>query len=283
MNHIEQERAKLFEVVKLKLTSGLEGYTAENAYGIFPKNGGKSLGLVGKDYFPTQSTLLFDNFVSAMSEVPKADLNSLKVTELKEGKKCKITCDLGLYGFVNMIGKDDEMEVKIDIQTGWDGFTKTSIFLSTYRLVCSNGLKGWSTERIASFKNTVGNNGKINILSEDVAKVLRGKDQYLEKLRLLNERKVSAKEVKDYLNRVLKIDTTKTLSTRTSNILDQINASVAIEEKNAGMTAFTLLNGITHYTNHVAKAKDRQTYLYSDRGMVLNDLAQKHAFDLILN
>ena len=41
--------------------------------------------------------------------------------------------------FTNKFGKEDTTELKICLQSGFDGKTKTSIFIYSNRLICENG------------------------------------------------------------------------------------------------------------------------------------------------
>jgi len=68
---------------------------------------------------------------------------------------------------------------------------------------------------------------------------------------------------------------------RKQSVLDQINESVAIEMKDAGSTAWALLNGITRYTNHMANFASKDDYIYADTGMFMNNRAQVHALKLL--
>src|SRR5690606_27450432 len=108
--------------------------------------------------------------------------------------------------------------------------------LSTYRMICANGMKAWKTEFSVAFKNTKGNIGRTNILCNDVAKAMNSQTEYKEFLGSLTKRQISTKEHNEFIKKVTGIDAREysDLTTRSRNILDKINESVAIEQKDAG-------------------------------------------------
>ncbi len=285
-SNIESIREQLFEVKKLKLHTGLEGFESPDAYGTFKNTGGIALGVVGKDFEPQQPTFIFDNFVDALVDA-NADLSTLTYTELKGGRRIMLSADIGNFQYTNLRGFKDELKSRINITTGFDGSTKTSMFLSTYRMVCANGMKAWKTEFSVSFKNTKGNIGKANLLCSDVAKAINSQKEYKEFLEVLTKKEISKKEHNEFIKRVTGYDIAEynDMTTRSRNIIDKINQAVAIERKEAGATAWALLNGITRYTNHMVKRTetDRIDYIYADQGSKLNDTAQHVAFEMFAN
>lgn len=286
MNHAEQVREKLFEVVTLQLTTGLENFENPQSYATYRSTGGKPLGTVGKDFEPTQPTFLYDNFLSALIDT-NADLSQITYNEFKGGSKIIISAPIGKFAYKNLRGLDDEMEMRISLQTGFDGKTKTSMFLDTFRMVCANGMKAWKTEFETSFKNTKGNIGKINLMGNDVAKAINSQTDYRLFIEGLIKRTITPKEHNEYIKKVTGLDINQynDLNTRSRNILDKINESVAIEMNDAGQTAWALLNGITRYTNHEVKKThaDTQEYIYVGTGSSMNEDAQKYAYELFLS
>lgn len=274
---------QLFDVVKVPLITNLEGFEAPNNFGMYKAEGGNCLGVVGKDYTPTPSKLLFEQFEDCLYDTD-ADFNKVKYLELKEGRKIVFEAPIKNMGFRNMVGKEDELIVKVNLSTGYDGLTKTSLFVSVYRLICSNGMKAWNTEFNVAFKNTQGNVGKASSLCADVAKAIDSTERYGDLIKQLNKTEVSVADTQEFLKRVLGYNNSMLdeVSTRGRNILDAVQESIAIEFSRTGATAWGLVNGITHYTNHVVNTKeDRDSYLLVGSGMKLNDTAQRVALSLI--
>jgi len=278
---VEKIEKQLFDVVKLKLNTGLEGYNVPKHYGVFKGTGGDCFGIVGDVYEPTQPKLILSSLVecAASSDV---DFSQINYTEHKGGKMIRFDAPIGKISFKNMRGHEDESIVKLNVQTGFDGHTKTTMFLTTFRMICANGMKATKTEFAVSYKNVKGNVGKVLSMCEAVSQAVSQQDQLKELYTHLNSIKVGQKEVNDFLLKVTGLDQAQynEMNAAKRKRLDAINESVAIEFNRTGATAFGLLNGITHYTNHVVDAENRQDYLYIDSGVELNDKALKFALEL---
>lgn len=280
---VETIESKLFNVVKMPLITNLEGFENPTAFATYRENGGNPFGVVGNDYNPAQPKALFSMLIDSMRHNDAMDLSKLKYTEMKDGKKIRFSVPVATVGFKNLQGKFDESIVTLNLQTGFDGLTKTSLYLSTYRMICSNGMKASVTEFQASFKNTKGNNGKAASLISDVNKQLENVTTLEEMYLAMNKAKVTDADVKKYIELVTgyNLKDKEEFSTRKSNILTQIQNSIELEFSRTGKTAFGLFNGITHYTNHSASGSDNEDYIFVDAGVKMNDNALKFALSLV--
>lgn len=270
----------MFEVKKIQLHSGIEGFESPNAYGIYKSTGGNALGVVGKDYTPTQPQFLFDNFQACLVS-KEIDDSKMQFREIKGGRSIMISCPVKEFSFKNGAKKDDVLSIRVVLTTGYDGRTKTSMFIEVERLICTNGMKAYQSEFAVSFKNVKGNIGKANMLCEDVTKSIAGIDSLTKLYRQLANRKITKEEQRQYILDVTGLDMLETYSNRKQSVLDAINQSVAIEMKDAGATAWALLNGITRYTNHGAEYVSKDDYLFADSGMFMNNRAQHFAFEML--
>lgn len=264
----------LFDVQKVQLTAP-DGFNAPEAFGMYRTTGGQCLGVVGNTYNPTQPATLFDNLIECL-EGNDVDLNQLTYTEMKGGSKIKFTAPFKTVSFKNLRGQEDESIISINLQTGYDGLTKTSLFLSMFRLVCSNGMKANATEFSTAFKNTTGNSHKINNLCGDVAKSLNMYNDLESIILSLNGQPVKSSEITIFVQRLTGINPTSTdTSTRSRNIYDQMMNSIEIEIQRTGSSKWGLLNGVTYYTNHVASTENREEYILLEKGASLNNDAFK--------
>lgn len=271
----------LFEVTKLQLQTGLDGFTVPTAFGVFKKSGGQALGIVGKDYTPTQPQFLYDTFTACVRN--HTTISKTEFKELKGGRRIIISAPIEEFSFKNGAKKDDVLSIQVSISTGYDGRTQTSMFISVERLICENGMKALNTEFNVQFKNVKGNLGKASMLCEDVSRAIAGIGSLKVIYQDLAKRKITRKEQRQYILKVTGMDIDKyaDYSKRRQSILDQINESVAIEMKDAGDTAWALMNGITRYTNHMANFKNKEDFIYADAGMFMNNRAQHFAIELL--
>lgn len=276
MNNLETICSNIFDVQKVQLTPSIEGFELPESFGIYNTTNKKCLGVVGNMYTPTQPGELMSNFIDCLGS-NNVDFEKLSYKELKGGSKILFSSPYKTISFKNIRGLQDESVISINLQTGYDGLTKTSLFLSVYRLICKNGMKANTTEFTASFKNTLGNKGKINNICLDVTKSLNMFDNLEGLIKHLNSVSVTQLAVKNFLHSLtnINIDKKEEQSTRSLNIYNDLLHSIEIEFQRTGASAWGLLNGVTYYTNHVATAENRQDYILVDKGESMNRLAQE--------
>ena len=178
--------------------------------------------------------------------------------------------------FINQRKLNDITKISLSIITGFDGYTKTSMSLDSFRLACLNGMVVKDTSINVSFKNTKGNIGRASSLCYDASRVIANMDNVAEQFKQLNSLDILETDVNKFMFKLLGYSQKEynELNANKRNILDKINASVGLEFSRSGATAWGLLNGITHYTNHIANAKNREDYIYFDTGAKMNTKAQ---------
>jgi hypothetical protein len=173
---------------------------------------------------------------------------------------------------------------RIDFMTGFDGLTKTTLSFFALRLWCTNGAANWQKAIDLSFKNTPGNQGKWLMFCDELFKVLAGTRDYATWLSAMATRTYTKAERDAFFTKLLGYNETeyKELTTRKRNILDKINASVAIEEQNTGSNLFGLVQGVTRYTSHEL-AGGNMDLLLTDNAAELNKLAHVAANAIFAN
>lgn len=273
---LENIVSNIFDVQKVQLISSINGYETPESFGVYNALNKKCLGVVGSQYTPTQPAELLSNFIECLDD-NGVNTDELTYKELKGGSKVLFNAPYKNISFTNKKGLQDESVISINIQTGYDGLTKTSLYLSMYRMICSNGMKANTTEFTVSYKNTAGNKHRINSLCPDVAKSLNMFDELESLILHLNSVPVNSLVVANFLKDLTGIDIAKKdeLSTRSTNIYADLLRSIEKEFNRTGATAWGLLNGITYYTNHVATAESREDYILIDKGASLNAKAQE--------
>lgn len=255
---VEEIRKTLPEIKKIKLHTGLTGFDSPNVYGIFKNTGGNALGISKESYTPVNLQMLLDVLVESITSTGlDLNLNDLEYKEYKGGKK--VTFSLPLQKFelkTPMVG--DILETKLVFTTGFDTMTKSSISYFTKRLWCLNGASRYDNGYAVSYKNTKNNADKYLMFTDEIVKTSLDVSNYVEKLNILAKKTISQKEIDDFYMNIFGINrTTYTEShKRSQNIFDRINECVAIEEGNTGMSAFSLLAGVTRYTTHELAEND---------------------------
>lgn len=248
--------------------------------GIYKSSGGNALGVVGKVFNPIQPKMLFSELADCLYENKISNIDKLQYSEFKDGSKIMFKIPIKTMSFTNLRGKIDETDMFLNLCTGFDGMTKTTMSIGSYRLICLNGMRGYKTEFAVSFKNAKGNNGKALNLIADIKKGIQGIDTFGEFLQELNSKKVVNKNVVNgFVLRALGYQdkVKEELSNRSQNIIDKLHASIELEFNRTGASLFGLLNGVTHYTNHIAEPTSltREEFINLGTGASLNDRAQE--------
>lgn len=293
-SHVEAIRGQLFEVVNKPLFTNSEGFNPPSAFGIYKTTGGDPFGVLGKTFAPQQPTALFDSFIQCLISNTNADLSKVRYHEMKDGAKIRFSVPLKTIGFTNLRGEQDENVISLNIQTGFDGCTATTLYLSLYRMVCANGMKANITEFKTSFKNVLGNVGKIQLLCDDVTKASDKSNSLVELISTLDKVEITTKRKNEFIKKVLgyNLADKDQLTTHKKNILQKIEDSIATEISLSGGNLWGLVNGITRYTNHGAKTYDAtkmsmdeystkvDTYIYAETGEKLNAKALHAAMEM---
>lgn len=278
MENFAKIQSQLETIVKVQLHPNIEGYDIPKSFGIYKESGGRALGVTGDVFIPTQPSLILDSLLDC-----SVDLSKMTYHEMKGGSKVRFQIPLKTIEFQNARKVGDVTDVSLCVQTGFDGLTKTSLYLYTHRLICTNGAKASNTEFQASFKNTTGNQGKIVGLCNDVSKAVQQLDGLKELYKSLDKVQVDQQVVNEYLKKVagLDIHRSEEWTKHQQSTFEAINESIALEFGRTGSTLFGLYNGITHYTNHVANTNSREDYILVDSGSKLNDKALSFVSQLV--
>jgi hypothetical protein len=258
MNQIEVVRAQLFEVKKIQLHPNIEGFESPDIYGTYKSTGGQPLGVVGRVFEPLNQHLLLDSVVSSITECSThVDASKLEFREMRGGARVHFEIPFTPREIKSpMVG--DVVKSKLIVRTGYDGLTKTSVSYHVKRLWCSNGAASWQKEVEIGYKNTIGNQVKAMLFCNEILKVEQQLETYLEGLSRISGVKYTQKQLDEFLTKLTgySVKDYAELTTRKRNILDRINASIAIEAQNTGWNAFSILQGVTRYTTHELCAGD---------------------------
>jgi len=283
----EQEAVKLitdnlFSVQKVGLHPNVEGLESPLAYGIYKTEGGSALGVVGKDYTPPSSTLLFEGLVDALIDIDSS-LESLKLSYYKGERKFRFIQPIRTVTFTNAKGVAEETTLFLNLESGYDGQTKSGMYVTSERKIQVGESTVTYTTRIyghnfsLAYKNTPGNIGKVTSMTADVVRMIESSEEIEELILKFDSYEVSDYQIKNFIKRVFGMERKDYLSwgKRKQNIFDGINQTVGMELERSGKTAYGLLNAVANWTNQSAKVGSEEDYLLVDTGRYYNDLAQK--------
>lgn len=276
MENFNTINEKCFDVQKIQLTTDYSDFGNPNAYGIYKTTGGNCLGVVGSSYVPVQPKQLLNSML-------ELDLNFNEVDFVTMKNDTKFRFDIPLkekISFVNKFGKEDTTDLKICLQSGFDGKTKTSLFIYTQRLICLNGAKANFTEYEVNFKNTKGNQGKLISLAAGFHNIKKD-IQKLEDFYITLNKVTFNQETKDeYIKNVLNLDK-ESLNGKSKKIYSDVMDSFELEIDRTGNTLFGLYNGLTHYINHKAGGHENKDFTFTENGERLIKKAEKYLMELV--
>lgn len=291
--HLANVEASLFEVVKLPF--GLIDMPSffkapKDAFGHYKSNGGECIGKVGKDSTAMQPKEFFDNIISTVHEFgADLDLNTLKFKEWLGGSKIEFSIKMHPISFKNNKGIDDITNMEVTFSTSYDGSKSNVISLYTERLVCTNGMVANKLQGTLKGRNTIGGKAKILSYAKELAQIINGANEFKEKMEALDKIKVSKAQIEAFKKSLLGYNSDSLLAsdkpeTKKYNILEKLENSIQLEFDRTGETAFGLLQGVTHYTNHIAnnsKKVSNQEYIRFNQGFKTNAKAQELLFALL--
>lgn len=284
--NIDKVRADIFDVEKIANIAPREGLEAPQDFHVYDSNG-RCLSpnrSVGHSFTPQQPTELLEMLETGAYEAG-IDLDKIEFKQYRNGSKIALRVPVGKIDFVNIAKKQDTTDVFLNLSTGFDGNTKTTVSLESWRLICTNGMKAMNTEFATSFKNTKNNSRYTMKLSEDLLKCVQNYEKMNEYIQHLNTVKASAANEKEFISAVLGWDVVKEYdekSAKAQNQADKLQESIAIEFGRTGSTAWGLLNGATHWTNHVNRSEktDQAEYILFASGQTFNNRAQQFVAEL---
>lgn len=274
---------QLFDVVLEEFITNNPKRKVKEKFGIYKvtDNDEYQLGDVGNRFLPTQPKAVFQSFCDAILKYG-LDTEKMRYTEVKGGEIVRFAIDLEPISYTNLRKQEDVTIPTLNLQLGLNGKVTTSMFLSTLRLICTNGAKKSFTEFATSFKNVKGNQGKIVGMFDDVVRCMEEVTDVKELYARMNKVEINQDVVNTYLKRVADIDMKlyNEYAKQKQNSIDAMNKSIELEISRTGATLFGLYNGLTHYANHEINTKDKDS-VFSGVGSKLIAKAEKVMLELV--
>lgn len=272
-SHIEALKSKVFTAKKIQLHTGLEGFNSPEAFGVYKNTGGSALGVVGKQFEPTDLPLFLDAIHhSVLSSGIDLDLTKLEYKEFYGGSKVNFVLPYKTFEIASpMVG--DTLKTNLDFRTGFDGKTKMSVGFQSLRLVCSNGAKNWKRDIGLTMKNTANNQAKLLFFTNEIIKAAAEVEDYVTLLNSAVKKSIKQSDIDTFLTTLTgyNVKERSELTTRKRNILDTINRAITTEIQTTGANYFSLLQGITRYTTHDLAKGDTEALLFAHASQMNED------------
>jgi phage/plasmid-like protein (TIGR03299 family) len=216
------------------------------------KTDGRILGVVGKNYHVLQNRAAFQWFQPFL-DAKEAALHT--AGSLQEGSRVWVLAKLNRDPLV--IAPGDEVEKFILLSHGHDGSLAVRVGFTPIRVVCANTLAlahradASKLIRVRHSASVVENLANIRaVMSLANAEFEATAEQY----RLLARKSINQADLRRYIKRVLKVDDTTKISTRTANMMQQITALCEFGRGNnlasVSGTYWTAYNGVNEWLSY---------------------------------
>jgi plasmid maintenance system killer protein len=247
---------------------------------------GVYLGTVGDTYKSIQPIEFLETIENSISNGTNFDLGKLEYTERSNGKIINFKLPTEIVTFKNRAGKTDEIELFLNFETGFGGTARTEIGLYSKRFICSNGMRIVDSEIQVGFKHTERMNLKAISFSEEILMVANRVQETKKVWQQMDSIEVRTATEENFKRKLLKIKDSEKIADlhiTTKNIYNALSEAMQTEFNRTGHTIFGLLNGVTYYTNHLAKKSDGADgdYINVNAGAKMNKQAQELCLSMI--
>lgn len=250
---------------------------------------GQFLGHTGMNYESIQPVNFLDSFVRSIEgcDIEKnLDLSKLQYRDYAGGKVSEFYLPIEKFDLKprGQRKRGDLVNIGISAITGYGGYQVSKLNLFAEVLSCLNGMTVTESVTVLKAKHTAKMNEKVMLFCDEMIETVANIDTVTESWEQMNLKEVSEGMVINFAKKLAQIDLKEKLedqSTRKKNIYNFLRESIASEMSSKGNTVWGLMNGATHYTNHVASGSDNPDYIHIATGAKLNEQAQRQALELI--
>jgi hypothetical protein len=155
-------------------------------------------------------------------------------------------------------------------------------FGTSNQVICCRNTFAIANKDLAKIKHTSSMQQKIDEAIKSLRRVLEFEDRQMEVFELASNRAFDKKHIQDIVLSVFgkSVDSkTDEVSTRMKNQMSDFSADISQSIDEQGETLWALFNGVTRYTNHTQKTKDK------DFGLMFGNEAQinQRAYETMLS
>ncbi len=248
---------------------------------VYRTDTGQHLGTTRNSYRSLQPSQFLDAVWNSLSGIEGVDLDNIEYNDW--GNRIAFRVPLGKKSFINSAGKEDERDNFLEFRTGFGGSTQTSVGTYEYRQICTNGMMGWDFTKAFASKHTQRMNAKALLYIGEIHKVVDSLREVDELYESLDKIKVTSKQVDEFARTMVGADLNAKrdeVPKQTWNRLEGLLESLDIELPRSGSTAYGLLQGATHYTNHTHSSASNE-FVSVGTGAKFNSKAQSLVLDMV--
>lgn len=255
-------------VKKMPLVSA-EGNLPTKSYGMFRSDTNQWVGTVGKNYTPLQNFELAEILIQATEAL---NLSFNRGGHLANGSKVYLQAQLPSENIGNT-----EVQRWLTGLNHHDALGAIGFGSSTTCVICENTFHRAFGEvmKFRHFSNAV---ERLQAVIEDMKGGLNEEAKQMESFKKMARQPLKESIFRSVIQACFKVDIAdkeNQVSKRGMVKLDAINRAIETEINLEGSTLWGLFNGITRFTNHVTKSKDKNKSLMMGAGYELNNIAYR--------
>lgn len=252
----------------------------EDKFATVRENTKDALGVVGSRYNIVQNEKAFE-FFDEVIKTKEAVYHSAGA--LGKGERvwlmAKLPKDIIVFG-------KDVINQYLLLTNSHNGTTPLKMYFTPIRVVCQNTLNQSlaNSKSGISIRHTANVDIKINEARRVLGLALDFYDDFEVTVKAMANKKMEAKEISIYYDRVLKINDEEDTTTRKLNIKEDL---IALQKNGQGNnieeiknTLWTTYNAVTEYVDHKRKNIDIESVLFGS-GAMLKDTAYAQALELV--
>jgi hypothetical protein len=252
----------------------------EDGFQTVSNSNGNIHGKVSKSGSVLQMTDLID-IANDVSITEGLDLNFEKaqLDYFKDESVCTLKIPLGVSAFKTQNGFNDSTEVFLFIKTGFGGVACSEVGIYTSRWVCSNGQELRHGLNYFKAKHTEKMNELAKVfLYKSLPLMMSSVKDFTAIAKKMDRTEISKEQIEEF--RMSMFGYTKDdvknekISTKKAGMIEAFNLGLAEEQKRAGQTVWTLMQGATNYTNH-RHYNASEEFIVTGSGNTFNAKAEK--------
>jgi hypothetical protein len=258
------EASKLNWSVNQKQLIATDG-APTGSVGLFRSDSGIWLNTVTKSYQPVQNAELAEMVIQAGTEL---GIQNYRGGFLSDGKKIYIQGELP----DEYIGRSSVKRWLTSLNRHGSGAVGTGS--SNTVVVCQNTFhKAWG-EIEAKFRHSSTVVQRLKIFMEKLTQSIKQDEKLMRNFKVMADIPMRDEPIAKIFKKIAGIEMGGQwgdLKTHQERKFNDLSNAVAQEVKDEGATLWALFNSVTRYTNHIAKTKDRESYLMTGAGFELSN------------
>lgn len=265
-----------------KIWCPVSGYLINDGFYTISNSNGNIHGKVNNEgCVLSMKDLILLAYDISISEKLDLDFSKAELNYFKDESICTLRIPLGVSTFRNHVGIQDSTKLFLFIKTGFGGVSITEVGIFSHRFICSNGMEIRKGLNYFKAKHTAKMNQLVKVfLTNSLPKMINSVTDFTQNAVKFDKRLITNADVKEFRNSIFNIKDEANIAPITKKYLDAFNTSLAIEQSRGGRTAWSLLQAVTHYTNHTHPSASKDFHVVG-KGSKINETAEKFCLDLL--